>query len=491
MPKLSQMAESSVSAIATKLGFGSAKRSILRYVEAADGGDLSLAYDRAIAAGARTLWIPEGSYTWSSPKNYVQGLKIVGDEEIKTSGVGGAKINAPNGFLKNDNTTRKQIILKNLHIIGSDTAATVGIDGPFGGLIQGCRIQSYPDLIRNLSGYLCTYRRVSFDDAERGINTADANGTMIDDCHFDASVLTQVTSRDGTPQSGTAAGLPWTVKNCNFNMGNDTLVCLKVRGQLDISDNYFEDFGTIVVAKTFIDLEVNRFDLMGGVIENNVINGQGNGATAIYINGSHLNLNNKWNGYIRTNYIIGCAKDVVYGPNNRIPGLKIVNHDSLAVENSYKNQHVSEEEAWTYVRLASDVSNSTTTSANITGLGFTPEVDATYIVEGTLMLRSAAATTAPQPGIVWPTNVGDGVYYTQQAASANSTLPRYGNTSATFNSGAIDIGDATGSWPHKLEVTFLTGPTTTGDFQLTIRSEVAASNVTVRAGSWIRYRRIE
>lgn len=490
MPKLSQLADSSVTALLSKLGFGSAKQQLLRWVLPADGTDLSLAYARAIAAGQRTIRLPEGEWDWLSPQNYVSGLKFIGDDEIKTSGVGGTKINAPNGFLKNDNTTRKQLIIKNLHIIGNDVASSVGIDGPFGGLIQGCRIEQYDDLIRNLSGYLATYRRVSFDQALRGINTADANGTVIDDCHFDASVLTQVTSRDGTPQSGTAAGLPWTIKHNNFNMGNNTLICLKVRGQLHIVDNYFEDFGSIVVDKTFIDLEVNRFDLMGGLIENNVINGQGNGATALYVNGSHNALDNKWHGFMRNNYVIGCAHDVVYGPNNRIPGFKILNHESLNVENSYRAQHIDESEAWTYLRVASDVSNSTTTPANITGLGFTPATDAQYIVEGMLMLRSAAATTAPQPGIVWPTNVGDGVYWTQQASASNSTTPRYGNTSATFNSGATDIADATGSWPIRLDVTFLTGGTTSGDFQMTIRSEVAASAVTVKAGSWIRYRRL-
>lgn len=490
MPKLSQLADASVNAIRSKLGMGLNKNSLLLHYQTADGADYSPALNRGIAAGIRYFYLPEGDYPFLTPVNYVQGLVIEGAKEMKTSGVGGSKIYASAGFLKNDNTTRKQVILRKLHIIGNGTATTVGIDGPAAFTVEDCRIEQYDDLIRNLSGYLCIYRRNSFDQAERGINTADANSTLVEDNHFDASVLTQITTRDGTPLTGNNNGQPLIISRNNFNLGNSTLAAVKVRGLVDISKNYFEDFGTGVVAKTFIDLEVNRFELMGAIIELNSMNGQGHGTTALYINGSHAGLDNKTFGRMAHNYVIGCDHDVVYGPNNRIPGFKIYSHESLLVENSYRAQHVDESEAWTYLRVASDVSNSTVTPANITGLGFTPATDAQYIVEGMLMLRSAAATTAPQPGIIWPTNPGDGVYWTQQASAANSTTPRYGNTSATFNSGALDIADATGSWPIKLDITFLTGPTTSGDFQLTIRSEVAASAVTVRAGSWIRYRRL-
>lgn len=112
------------------------------------------------------------------------------------------------------------------------------------------------------------------------------------------------------------------------------------------------------------------------------------------------------------------------------------------------------------------------------------------------MARSALGGTgttgaAPQPGIVWPTNVGDGVYYVQWAGGATSTQPRYGNTSATFGSGVDAIADSTGSWPLKIESTFLTTSTTTGNWQLTLRSEVAGTNVTLKEGSWLRYRKLQ
>lgn len=461
--------------------------------QAGDGTDYSAAYGRAIALGFRTFRLPEGDFDWNTPQNYESGVQFIGAKEMKTSAVTGTKIHAPNGFFKNANTTRKQVIFKNLHIIGNGTG--VGIDGPFGGVIEGCKIEGYDDLVRNLSGYLCFYRRNAFADAARGINTADANGTVIEQNHFNDDVAIQVTTRDGTAQSGTNSGLPLIIRENNFNLTDLTTVALKVRGQLDIRANYFEKF-TGSVANTMIDVEVNRFDHQGVIIENNEMNGQSANCTGVYVNGSHLNLENWTEGRITCNRMIGLAHHVVYGPNNRIPGLKVYGNSrttgdfNIVVENSYQNQHVPTYDGWTYLRLATDFSNSTTTMADVTGMAFTPEASATYLVEGLLRLRSAAATTGPQTGIVWPTNVGDGVYYTQQATAAGSTTPRYGNTSANFTSGVADIADATGSWPQLISVSFDTASNVSGDFKLTLRSEVAASNVTMKAGSFIRYRRI-
>src|SRR5688572_13735074 len=204
MPKISQLNDASKNALRTILGMGLNKSSLLLHYLPADGSNWSLTLARGIATGQRYFTIPEGSYTFSTPVDYVSGLVIEGEKEMKSSAVGGTRITANAGWLKNDNTTRKQIFLRNLLIMGNRTAGTAGIDGPFGGVIEGCRIQGFESLIRNASGYLCQYIRNSFDDADFGINTADANGTVIENNHFDASVAIQVTTRDVTPQTGTA-----------------------------------------------------------------------------------------------------------------------------------------------------------------------------------------------------------------------------------------------------------------------------------------------
>src|ERR1051325_9396936 len=170
MPKVSQLNDATVTALSVRLGMGSAKQYLHRWWQASDGTDLSLAYDRAIAAGQRTLRIAEGNWTWSTPKDYVNGLRIIGEGDvIRSSGVGGTKITAPNGFLKNNDTTREQIVVQNLHIIGTRVASSVGIDGPFGGTIQGCKIEGFDTLIRNMSGYLAFYRECAFAIGERAL----------------------------------------------------------------------------------------------------------------------------------------------------------------------------------------------------------------------------------------------------------------------------------------------------------------------------------
>lgn len=467
---------------------------IRRYYQTGDGSNWSPALTRALADSA-CVYFPQGSYTFSTPVDYIQGMVLIGAKEMKTSGVGGTRITANNGFVKNSDTTRKQIILKNLLIQGNRTASSVAIGGPFGGTIEGCRIVGFDTLIENASGYLAQYIRCSFANAAFGINTADANGTVIENCHFNADVVVQVSTRDITPLTGVNSGLPLTIRENNFNLSDATTVCLRLRGQLDIRCNYFEKFNGSTL-NTMIDIEANRFDHQGLIIESNEMNGQGANCRGIYLNGSHLNLDCPTEGRITTNRMLGLATYIEYGPNNRIPGLKIYGNSrttgdfSIVPVNSYRNQHVPTFDGWTYLRVDSDFSNSTTTMTDVTGLAFTPDPSAQYIVEGLFILRSAATTTGPQTGIVWPTNVGDGVYYTQQASSAQATTPRYGNTSANFTSTVADIADTTGSWPHFMTATFITPSNVSGDFKITLRSEVAASNVTMKTGSYIRYRRL-
>lgn len=497
MPKVSQLNDATVTALMVRMGMGSPKRFLPRWAQPADGTDLSLAYDRAIAGGQLTLEIPEGNWTWSTPKNYVQGLMIVGAKPMKSSPVGGTRITAPSGFLKNADTTRKQIVLRNIMAIGDGDS--VCVDGPFGGTIEGCKFQNFDTLIQNMSGYLCFYRENAFADAAFGIKTADANGSVVEQCWFDDDVAVQITTRDGTPQSGVNSGLPFIIRENNFNLTDLTTVALRLRGQLKVTDNYFEKFSGSV-ANTMIDIEVNRFDHQGLICEGNELNGQSANCRGIYLNGSHLNLENWTEGRITCNRMLGLATYIEYGPNNRIPGLKIYGNSrtsgdfNIPIVNSYQNQHVPTYDGWTYLRLDSDFTTSSATSVDVTGLAFTPDASAHYVVEGHLILASAtggATTTgvAPQPGITWPTNVGNGTYHTTQASATGSTLPRYGNTTANFASGADSIPD-TNSWPHVMSVNFLTLSNVTGDFKLTLRSEVAATNVTMKAGSYIRFRRL-
>jgi hypothetical protein len=146
---------------------------------------------------------------------------------------------------------------------------------------------------------------------------------------------------------------------------------------------------------------------------------------------------------------------------------------------------------WTYVALASDFVNDTVTAANVTGLAFTPtEPNTTYIVEGFFMLRAAAATTGARPGHTWPTGLTDGA--TQMSAASSTTASTFGQDGASTEvvASATGVAATTRSAPGTLWSTFRTGASPGGSFQIRLRSEIAASAATMRAGSWIRWRTI-
>lgn len=145
---------------------------------------------------------------------------------------------------------------------------------------------------------------------------------------------------------------------------------------------------------------------------------------------------------------------------------------------------------WTYVKLGSDFTTSSATAANVTGLAFTPAASKTYIVEGFFMLRTATATVGPRPGINWPTGTSDGAAYIDAASTAAAIVIGTGNPSGAVSSANTGVPTTTGSWPGTLVATLVTGGSPSGALQVTLASETAGTNVTMKAGSWIRYREI-
>ncbi len=89
---------------------------------------------------------------------------------------------------------------------------------------------------------------------------------------------------------------------------------------------------------------------------------------------------------------------------------------------------------WTYINLAADFPTSLATWTTVTGMTFTPAANTDYEVEWCLLCLTAVTTTGARPGVAW----GTGYQY--------------------------------------------------GGVQLA--SEVAASQVTAKAGSWMKYRTI-
>jgi hypothetical protein len=145
---------------------------------------------------------------------------------------------------------------------------------------------------------------------------------------------------------------------------------------------------------------------------------------------------------------------------------------------------------WTYVKLGSDFPTTSATAVDVTGLAFTPQANQTYIIEGTFMVRTATATVGPRPGCAWPTGATDGVMAVQTTSSAVANVFANGNIAAAVLAPVGGVPNTTASWPAFLWGTLVTGASPSGNFRVQLASETAGTSVTMRAGSWIRYRTI-
>lgn len=147
---------------------------------------------------------------------------------------------------------------------------------------------------------------------------------------------------------------------------------------------------------------------------------------------------------------------------------------------------------WTYVKLASDFSNNTTTNADVTGMSFTPPDNSTVIVEGLVVLAAAANTTGAQFGVAGPTaGITYGALKLAAPSGAAADVVTHANfpNSATINSTVVNHPATLGQMIGWIDL-FIVTTTVTGTVKLVLRSEIATSNVTMKAGSYIRWRTI-
>ena len=134
----------------------------------------------------------------------------------------------------------------------------------------------------------------------------------------------------------------------------------------------------------------------------------------------------------------------------------------------------------TTARLAADVTNNTTTLANVTSLAIALAANSTYTIDAKVMFQTAATAT--------------GIRLTQ-TAPAGATVVAQWNTPTTLtartlaNQRAADTGAATTGVDVANANTLACGSllvmtgTTAGNLQIRFASEVAGSNAVVKAGS--------
>lgn len=134
----------------------------------------------------------------------------------------------------------------------------------------------------------------------------------------------------------------------------------------------------------------------------------------------------------------------------------------------------------TTTRLTADVTNSTVTLANATGLAIALAASSTYAIDAMVMFQTAATTT--------------GIRLTQTVPTGATVVAQWNTptslTANTFaNQRAADTGAASTAIDTANANTLATGSllvvtaATAGNLQIRFASEVAASNAVIKAGS--------
>lgn len=142
---------------------------------------------------------------------------------------------------------------------------------------------------------------------------------------------------------------------------------------------------------------------------------------------------------------------------------------------------------WTYVTLASDVTD-TTGTLQASGLSFVPVANAVYLVEAYLPWTTAAATTgfqwcfSPPSGVTWSTQS----VYSPTTATAGT---RREGIMGTVVAGTANAGIAQ-TWLASGAGMFATGASPSGTAQVAFNTEVAGSAATIRAGAVYRWKRV-
>ena len=136
------------------------------------------------------------------------------------------------------------------------------------------------------------------------------------------------------------------------------------------------------------------------------------------------------------------------------------------------------------VKLAADVTNTTTTLADTTGLSFTAAANTTYLIEIWVTYTTAATTTGINLSVNGPATPTSISFLRFTGLSTNA--------GAVSNFNAYDAGTANASALSGVNTAIveavLANAGTSGTFILRFASEVATSAVTIKAGSTLRFR---
>lgn len=144
----------------------------------------------------------------------------------------------------------------------------------------------------------------------------------------------------------------------------------------------------------------------------------------------------------------------------------------------------------TLLTLASDQTSTSVTAADVTGLQTGALAAGLYEVEGVLLVQSAATTTGVQIGLAWGA-ASAGAFKVSVPISATADVLAHITAGGQKALGTAVAAVAT-SYPVTIKGTLRVpaGGLASPGLRPTVNSEVASSQVTVKADSWLRYRKI-
>lgn len=144
-------------------------------------------------------------------------------------------------------------------------------------------------------------------------------------------------------------------------------------------------------------------------------------------------------------------------------------------------------DGWTYVKLAADETHNATGPKD-TALAFTPPADSTVVFEAQFFMRSDATTTGARPGLRPVSNATDFIASVEVATSATASARRFFGANSASSAASGSVPSITESWFGCAWGTVITGATVASPMIVTLSSEIASSVVTMKAGSWVRWK---
>jgi hypothetical protein len=145
---------------------------------------------------------------------------------------------------------------------------------------------------------------------------------------------------------------------------------------------------------------------------------------------------------------------------------------------------------WTIIKLAGDFTTSLIANTNVTNFFFTPAPNKTYLIFGYFLLRTATATVGARPGVAWPSNITDSIMRMEAANSLTASGLQLFGARTTKNAASTRLATTADSHWGSLDGIMITLGTVSGNFQITLATETAGTNVIMKAGSILMYREL-